>query len=169
MLQSVKLTVYTGKKTRFKSKHDITSSSSVRAIYNSLVIYKKLFVFLKRFFQLLDLSCRISKFDLLWNGLNLFEIQLPWILPEASLNANFVEVVGKNQLKPKTFCNQLTPGIVITMSLKYTLFFIRTSKFCLRLAALNFFHFWDWNVLNLFLFLRLILAMPRRKMSDWVQ
>ena len=65
LLQSVKLTVYTEKKTRFKSKHGITSSSSVRAIYNSLVIYKKIFVFLKRFFQLLDLSCRISKFDLL--------------------------------------------------------------------------------------------------------
>ena len=31
--------------------------------------------------------------------------------------------------------------------------FIRTSKFCLRLAVLNFFfHFWGWNVLNLFLF-----------------
>ena len=29
-----------------------------------------------------------------------------------------------------------------------TLFFlIRTSKFCLRLAVLNFFHFWGWNVL----------------------
>ena len=31
-------------------------------------------------------------------------------------------------------------------------FFIKTSKFCLRLAVLNFFHFWGWNVLNLFLF-----------------
>ena len=40
--------------------------------------------------------------------------------------------------------------------LEYTLFFIRTSKFCLRLAVLNFFfHFWSWNVLNLFLFSRL--------------
>ena len=51
----------------------------------------------------------------------------------------------------------------------YTLFFIRTSKFCLRLAVLNFFHCWGWNVLNLFLFSRLNLAMPQRRMPDWVQ
>ena len=45
----------------------------------------------------------------------------------------------------------------------YTLFFyIRTSKFCLRLAVLIFFHFSDWNVLNLFLFPQLNLAIPQR-------
>ena len=37
----------------------------------------------------------------------------------------------------------------------HSFFYIRTSKFCLRLAVLNFFHFWGWNVLNLFLFPRL--------------
>ena len=53
----------------------------------------------------------------------------------------------------------------------YTLFFlyIRTSKFCLRLAVLIFFHFWGWNVLNLFLFPWLNLAMSKRRMSDWVE
>ena len=55
-----------------------------------------------------------------------------------------------------------------TFLLLYTLFFIRTSKFCLRLTVLIFFHFWGWNVLNLFLFPRLNLAMPQRRMSDWV-
>ena len=47
-----------------------------------------------------------------------------------------------------------------------TLFFF-ISKFCLRLAALYFlfFHFWGWNVLNLFLFPRLNLVMPQRRMS----
>ena len=48
-------------------------------------------------------------------------------------------------------------------------FFIRTSKFCLRLVAINFFHFSGWNVLNSFLFPELNLAMPQRRMSDWVQ
>ena len=51
----------------------------------------------------------------------------------------------------------------------YTLFFIRASKFCLRLAVLIFFYFWSWNVLNLFLFPRLNPATPQRRMSDWVQ
>ena len=55
-------------------------------------------------------------------------------------------------------------------SITHTLFFfIRTSKFCLRLAVLNFFYFWSWNVLNLFLFPRLNPATPQRRMSDWVQ
>ena len=39
----------------------------------------------------------------------------------------------------------------------------------MRLAVLIFFHFWGWNVLNLFLFPRLNFAMPQRRMSDWVQ
>ena len=61
----------------------------------------------------------------------------------------------------------LLPGIRLPY---YTLFFIRTSKFCLRLAVLIFFfHFWGWNVLNLFLFPRLNLVIPQRRMSDWVQ
>ena len=51
----------------------------------------------------------------------------------------------------------------------YTLFFTRTSKFCLRLAGPNFFHFLGWNVLNLFLYPRLNVAMPQRRMSNWVQ
>ena len=52
---------------------------------------------------------------------------------------------------------------------QYTLFFIGTSKFCLRLAVLKFFHFWGCNVLNLFLSSLLNLAMPQRRVSDWVQ
>ena len=65
-----------------------------------------------------------------------------------------------------------TPGNVVWKTDSwYTLFFYtRTSKFCLRLVVLNFFfHFWGWNVLNLFLFPRLNLAIPQRRISDWVQ
>ena len=56
---------------------------------------------------------------------------------------------------------------VLTTLAKVTLFFfIRTSKL---LAVLNFFfHFWGYNVLNLFLFPRMNFPMPQR-MSDWVQ
>ena len=51
----------------------------------------------------------------------------------------------------------------------YTLFYITTSKFCLRLAVLNIFSLWGWNILNLFLFPRMNLTMPQRRISDWVQ
>ena len=50
-----------------------------------------------------------------------------------------------------------------------TLFlYIRTSKFCLRLAVLKFFSFLRLKCSNLFLFAQLNLAMPQRRMSDWV-
>ena len=59
-------------------------------------------------------------------------------------------------------------GNTASLKMIHSCFFIRTSKFCLRLAVLNFFHSWGWSVLNLFLFPLLNLIMPQR-MSDWVQ
>ena len=50
-----------------------------------------------------------------------------------------------------------------------TLFFVRTSKFFLRLAVLIFFYFCGWNVLNLFLFPRLNFETNAKRMPDWVQ
>ena len=77
--------------------------------------------------------------------------------------------IQKKNLKGVSFILGKSPHDAL-ICFHYTLFFIRTSKFCLRLAVLNFFfHFWGWNVLNLFLFSLLNLAMPQRRMSDWLQ
>ena len=76
-----------------------------------------------------------------------------------SRTLNFYLFLQKFLLKAKTY--KLVVGNCCTL-----FFFIRTSKFCLRLAVLNFFHFWGWNVLNLFLLPRLNFAMPQRRMSE---
>ena len=53
------------------------------------------------------------------------------------------------------------------LNFKIHSFFIRTSKYCLKLAVLDFFfclfHFWGSNVLNLFLFPRLPLQCHKDK------
>ena len=50
----------------------------------------------------------------------------------------------------------------------HSFLYIRTSKFCLRRAVLIFFSFLRLKCSNLFLFAQLNLAMPQRRMSDWV-
>ena len=54
-------------------------------------------------------------------------------------------------------------------SLHILLFLEEPVNFVWGRLFLIFFHFWGWNVLNLFLFPRLNLAMPQWRMSDWVQ
>ena len=41
----------------------------------------------------------------------------------------------------------------------------KLSRVCIRFSVWERFHFWDWNVLDLFLFPRLNLEMPQRRMS----
>ena len=78
----------------------------------------------------------------------------------------FVPVAGADHSPPPALKSSLLSSLLPPPLIHS--FFIKTSKLFLRLPVLNFFHFWGWNFLNLFLFPRLSLAMPQRRMSDWV-
>ena len=92
-----------------------------------------------------------------------------WQPISSSCCKDFILIYQKKNLKGVSFILGKSPHDAL-ICFHHTLFFIRTTKFCLRLAVLHFFfHFWGWNVFNLFLFSLLNLAMPQRRMSDWLQ
>ena len=97
-------------------------------------------------------SCEISKHS----KTIFFTEHLRWLLQISYEISYICFIFLKNTLFSYQTVHQSEIQWWKFLFVKYTLSFIRTSKFCLRLAVLNFFfHFWGWNVLNLFFFPRL--------------